>query len=249
MRGVAGLPEASEINGCDNPAAVQNPAKTAGNLGECCTFPCVEPSRPITGWGATEKPGPGLRLWQALAPADLRGGAAPGAPAPRLASCSGRRYQNVPQAAPRHYGRTHRRRRDLPVTLDGTLLTKRPDDRPCAATKGFRLAKFDRATPPGLRLGVGACFTPPPDVPWTSCCHGIGKRPMSHWRHNLNHAPGYGRRIDDGCASRACAEQSRQNVEALLADLGSLSRQSTAQSRLCTNTRSSQRSNFRPTSL
>jgi chromate transport protein ChrA len=28
-----------------------------------------------------------------------------------LASCSGRRYQNVPQAAPRHYGRAHQRRR------------------------------------------------------------------------------------------------------------------------------------------
>jgi hypothetical protein len=67
MRGVAGLPEAHEINGCDSPAAAQNPAKAAGNPEECRTFPCAEPSRPTASWEATERPGPGLRHRQALA--------------------------------------------------------------------------------------------------------------------------------------------------------------------------------------
>jgi hypothetical protein len=107
---VAGLPEACEINGCDSPAAAQNPAKTAGNPGECRTFPCAEPSRPTTGWGATEKPGPGLRLRQAVA-LPIYAAALLQLLLLPLGVCSGRRYQSVPQAAPRHYGRTHRRRR------------------------------------------------------------------------------------------------------------------------------------------
>jgi hypothetical protein len=38
VAGVAGLPQASNINGCDTETAPNNPASTAGNPAECRTF-------------------------------------------------------------------------------------------------------------------------------------------------------------------------------------------------------------------
>lgn len=35
---MAELPQASNINGCDSPAAISDPAKTAGNPSRCRTF-------------------------------------------------------------------------------------------------------------------------------------------------------------------------------------------------------------------
>jgi hypothetical protein len=66
MRGVVGLPETNDINGCDSVAGNSEPAKTAGNPAKCRTFPCAEPSHPTTGRQATEKPRLGLRLRQSL---------------------------------------------------------------------------------------------------------------------------------------------------------------------------------------
>jgi hypothetical protein len=42
MAGVAGLPEASNINGCDGKKARKRPAKTAGNPAECRTLSAAE---------------------------------------------------------------------------------------------------------------------------------------------------------------------------------------------------------------
>lgn len=39
VAGVAGLPQASNINGCDTEKASNGPAETAGNPAECRTFP------------------------------------------------------------------------------------------------------------------------------------------------------------------------------------------------------------------
>ena len=38
LAGVAGLPQASNINGCDSPGTVSDPAHTAGNPSQCRTF-------------------------------------------------------------------------------------------------------------------------------------------------------------------------------------------------------------------
>lgn len=38
VAGVAGLPQANDINGCDTETRLNNPASTAGNPPECRTF-------------------------------------------------------------------------------------------------------------------------------------------------------------------------------------------------------------------
>jgi hypothetical protein len=67
---------------------------------------------PDHGWGATEKPGPGLRLRQALALPNYAAALLLVLLLPLGVLFWPGAIKTLPQAAPRHYGRTHRRRRD-----------------------------------------------------------------------------------------------------------------------------------------